>query len=407
VERALAGQRTAVNLGGVDRQAVARGEVLVHPGTLHPSAMIDAEVQLLPSAGRPLPRRSRALFHLGTRQQEASCVLLEGERLEPGRSALAQLHFESPVVALPGDRFILRGFRKQENYGTTVGGGRVIRVLSQRVRPRDLHAVDLLRRMAVADAVNRVALEVLGAGPRGLSLSDLRRRLPLVPGDLDRALDRLRDQSLLVRYDKERGAVVHREHFQDLLGRCLALVDRFHREQPLEPGLRREELRSRLGVDLDPRLFFALLQSLEKNGELAVEHEICRRPGHTARAASPSLEDLVSRVRQIYEDAGLGPPWDASLAAELHADPSHVAGALRLLVDAGDLVRVAGLYFARGALEDLKQRLIAFLDREGQISAAQFKDLVRQSRKFSIPLAEHFDAQKVTLRVGDLRKRRG
>jgi selenocysteine-specific elongation factor len=247
---------------------------------------------------------------------------------------------------------------------------------------------------------------VLGAGPAGLSRLDLQRRLPLVPGDLDRALDRLRDQGLLVRYDKERGAVVHREHFQALLARCLSLVDRFHADQPLEPGLRREELRSRLGAGLDPRLFFSLLQSLEKSGELVVEQEICRRPGHVPRAAAPSLEDLVGRVRQVYERAGLGPPRDGPLAEELGADPSQLGGALRLLVDAGELVRVAGLYFARSALEDLRQRLVAFLEREGQISAAQFKDLVGQSRKFAIPLAEHFDAQKVTLRVGDLRKLR-
>ena len=165
--QAVAGQRTAVNLGGVDRQAIGRGEVLVHPGSLAPSPMIDAEVSLLPGARKPLPARSKVLFHVGTRQQEATCSLLDVKRLEPGGTALAQLSFDLPVVALPADRFILRGFHKQENYGTTIGGGQVLRVLSRRLRPRNTAAWALLKGMAAATAAERVALELLGAGPHG------------------------------------------------------------------------------------------------------------------------------------------------------------------------------------------------------------------------------------------------
>jgi len=190
VERAVAGQRTAVNLGGVDRRAVARGEVLVSPDTLSASPMLDASLRLLPGAVA-LKKRSKVLFHLGTRQQEATCVLLDAPRLEPGSSALVQLHFDRPVVALPGDCFILRGFRKQENYGTTVGGGRVVRVLSRKVKPRHARTIRLLKQMAAATSVERVALEVLGAGHLGLARVALQKRLPMVPREVDKALARL------------------------------------------------------------------------------------------------------------------------------------------------------------------------------------------------------------------------
>jgi selenocysteine-specific elongation factor len=405
MELAVAGQRTAVNLGGVDRHAVARGEVLVHGGTFAPSSMIDVVVRLLPGA-RPLSARSKVLFHLGTRQQEAACVLLDTPRLEAGGAAIAQLRFELPVVALPGDRFILRGFAKLESYGTTVGGGEVVRVLGRKVRPRDAAAVELLQRMRSAEPRERIALEVLAAGPPGLTRLELQQRLPMVPGEIDRLLGELLARRVVVRYDRDSGAVVHGDHFAALRARLGELVDRFHRDRPLEPGIAREELRSRVGQGIGPRLFFALLQALEAAGELVVERESCRRPGHTIQAAGQSLRPVAQQLRAIYERAGLGPPRDAGLAAELRVEPATIASALKLLVDEGVLVRVTDLYFARVALDALRDRLVAYLTQNAEITPSQFKDLVGQSRKFVIPLAEHFDAQKVTLRVGDLRKLR-
>ncbi len=416
-EQAVAGQRTAVNLGGVDRQAIGRGEVLVHPGTLAPSPMIDAEVSLLPGARKPLPARSKVLFHVGTRQQEATCSLLDVKRLEPGGTALAQLSFDLPVVALPVDRFILRGFHKQENYGTTIGGGEVLRVLSRRLRPRNTAAWALLEGMAAATTAERVALELLGAGPTGLTRAQLQQRLPYVPRELDKALTKLRSAGQAVVYDKDSGAAVHGDHFAALRARTLELMDAFHADNPLERGIGREELRSRLGHTIGPsragagsdrgsRLFFAILQQLGKQGELELERDLCYRPGHTVQAAAGELRPLADKILQIYHRAALGPPLDNTLAGQLGADGQMVTDALKLLVDEGSLIKVTRLYFAPRHLDDLKRRLVELLQELGQINPTQFKELVGQSRKFTIPLAEYFDAQKVTLRVGDARKLR-
>lgn len=408
VERAVAGQRTAVNLGSVERSLVARGEVLVHPGTLSPSAMIDVELQLLPGLRKPLPARSRALFHIGTRQQEASCVLLDVASLAPGERCLAQLRFEQPVVALPGDRFILRGFQKLESHGTTIGGGRVLRVLSRRTRPRDLAAVELLSRIAGADPLARVGLELEAAGPVGLTRAALQERLPFVPSEVDRHLARLRELKQVIAFDKESGATVHALHFEGLRARASELVDRFHAEHPLEAGMGREELRTRLGgPTLDPRLYFAVLQALERAGELVVERELCRRPGHRIETTRQPLHELAERVKTALAGAGLAPPREPELAQSLGAEPAAIASALKVLCEDGTLVRVGGgLVFHRDALAALREKLVAFLEREGQITPPAWKELVGQSRKFAIPLAEYFDAQKLTLRVGDLRKLR-
>ena len=406
VEQALAGQRTAVNLGGVDRQSVARGEVLVQPDTLCPSRMMDTTISLLPGVMRPLPQRSKVLFHLGTRQQEATCMLLDKKRLEPGDSAVAQLRFELPVVALPGDHFILRGFSKQENYGTTVGGGEVVRVLSGKVRPRDLETVALLQRMATAPADERVLLEMKGAGPRGLTRADLQQRLPMVPAAVDRILEQLLGKRQVIRFDRDRGSVIHREHFAALQQRVLQYVDTFHADSPLEAGISREELRSRLRTGTDARLYHALLSDLQRQGELTVDQQICHRPDHRVRAAAATLRPLADRILGIFNQAGLGSPRETQVVDQTGADPQDVAAAIKLLTDEGALVRVTKLLFAAPHLEALGGRLKAYLEENGQITAQEFKDLVGQSRKYAIPLAEYFDARKVTLRIGDIRQLR-
>ncbi|MCC6747316.1 MAG: selenocysteine-specific translation elongation factor [Deltaproteobacteria bacterium] len=407
VEEARAGQRTAVNLGGVERQAVERGEVLVHPGTLQPSPRLDVKLRLLRGTKRALPARTRVLFHLGTRQQEAVCVLLEGRSLAPGGEALAQLRFDAPVVALPGDRFILRGFVKQESHGTTIGGGTVVRVLAPRLRPRDTEQVALLRKMVDAPPKERVALEVLAAGQPGRGREALQCRLPFPPGQVQRLVDELLAARELVRFDKEGGGAIHRQAFEELKRRAVELVEATHRESPLEAGMRREELRSRLGTTLDARLFHAVLSALERDGELVVTRETCQRPGHRVAEAAQGLEPVTERLRRCFAEAGLAPPRDAELSAQLGLPSADVASGIKVLLDQGTLVRIAGLLFDRQALEVLRGRLVAFLTERGQISAAEFKELVGQTRKFAIPLAEYFDAQKVTLRVGDLRKLRG
>ena len=406
MEQAVAGQRTAVNLGGVDRQSVARGEVLVQPDTLCPSQMLDVSITLLPGVMRPLKQRSKVLFHLGTRQQEATLMLLDQKLLQPGDSAVAQLRFELPVVALPGDRFILRGFHKQENYGTTVGGGEVVRVLSRKVRPRDGETIDLLQQMATAAPDRRVELEVLGAGQTGLTRADLQQRLPMVPTTVDRLLTGLMGKRLVIRFDRDRGSVIHQEHFTELQRRVLTYVDAFHADTPLEAGISREELRSRLRTNTDARLYHALLSDLQKRGELTVDQQICHRPNHKVRAAAATIRPLADRILGIFSDAGLGSPREAQVVEQTGADPEDVAAAIKLLSDEGSLVRVTKLLFAAPHLTDLQARLVAFLEDKGQITAQEFKDLVGQSRKYAIPLAEYFDARKVTLRIGDIRQLR-
>jgi selenocysteine-specific elongation factor len=207
----------------------------------------------------------------------------------------------------------------------------------------------------------------------------------------------------VVRFDPERGALVHAEALAHLRAAALEHVTAFQAENPLREGISREELRSRLG-DIPPKLLHVVLEPLLGEGKLGADKELVRLP---QKQAAPRAGDLRERALELYRKAALAPPRTPEIAGLLAVAPREATDLLALLVREGALVRVTPeLLFAREAIDDLRARLVAHLEKNGQIDAQQYKDLTGQSRKFSIPLAEYFDAQKLTVRTGDVRKLR-
>jgi selenocysteine-specific elongation factor len=185
-------------------------------------------------------------------------------------------------------------------------------------------------------------------------------------------------------------------------------VDAFHAAKPLAAGIGREELRGKLPPVTDTRLFQRLLASLEERGDLLREGDHVRRRSHAAAAAGAAGGALKEKVAAALARSGLTPPWLDELPAAVGASAADVQAVLKLLAADGRSVRVsAELWFDAAALSGLRDRLVAFLRERKAITTHEFKDLVGATRKHVIPLAEHFDREKVTLRVGDKRVLRG
>ncbi|MCP3104717.1 selenocysteine-specific translation elongation factor [Myxococcus sp. K15C18031901] len=400
VSRGSAGERAAVNLGGVEADALRRGMVLTRAGELPETRMLDVELTLLPSAEAPLPRRRKLLLHLGTAQVEATVALLDVERLEPGETALAQLRLDAPVAALAGQRFILRGSRVLPGRGATVAGGRVLSIAPPRRRSGGAALVAPLRE---ADAAGQVAWLLRQAGYRGLTQQELFGRSGLAPKVLARALDLLGARGGVVLLDKERRLFLSGEVLAGLQERSLALLAAFHEREPLREGLPREELRQRLSSELDARAFQRVVQGLVDAGKVEVDKDVARLAG---RGRTLSLGDEAARARLAAElsAAGLSPPTQNELSQKLQLPEPRLRELLKVLAAQGAVVRVSEeLCFDAGALAALRERLVAHLREKKEITTQGFKELVGQSRKFVIPLSEYFDREKVTLRVGEKR----
>lgn len=396
VDRARAGQRCAVNLGGVGTDELARGDVLAHPGAVAPTHLLDVRFRLLAAARAPLPPRSKVLVHHGTTQVGATLVVVgeRGARIAPGAEGLAQLRLDraTPLAALPGDRFIVRGFQPLADHGTTLGGGEVVRVHAARARAGDHAAV--VARFAAARAEERLALELRAARAAAPTVAELVRRTGDDPATVTRALDAMGAAGLALRAGAGAAAVhLHAETVAALEQAVLARLE-----------LPREELRRKLPAALPARAFDAVVDGLVARGVIEAHGEHLR-PAATARAAprSPLAADLARR----FGAWALEPPRPKELPALLGQPEPAVTQALAALVADGGVVRVKpDLYVGADALAELEAHLRAYLAAHREITPQAWKELTGTSRKYAIPLAEHFDARKVTLRVGDLRRLR-
>jgi selenocysteine-specific elongation factor len=417
-ELAQAGMRCALNLSGVAREDLRRGDILSLPGAVTPSHILDARFRYLATSKAPLPRRSRVLFHHGTAQLMASLVLVEADELQPGQEGLVQIRLDmtEPVAALPGDHFIARGFVPQEHYGTTIGGGAIVRVQAPKARRSVKEAAETIRRMAEAEFDQRVALEVRASASAGIDVAGLGRRLGHGHDALHAALGRLLETGEVIAATggpgapaSDTGAVYcHAETFAALEKQALDCLDAFHAAQPQSAGMSRQELRTRLPASLPGRLYETLLEALSRRGAIQAEADVVRRPQRRGQARASELSPLEQTIADRFRAWGLTPERPKDVPVAVRADEKAVRPALQRLLEQGLLVRIKpDLYVDAQAMEKLRAALVAHLDARGQITPTEWKDITGASRKYSIPLAEYFDAQKLTLRVGEIRRRRG
>lgn len=408
VARAGAGQRTAANLGGVEAAGIERGMVLAPAGRLTSTQIIDVQIEVLPTAARPLRSRARVRLHTGTAEVLARVAVLEetGE-IGAGANGLAQLRLEVPVVALPGDRFILRSYSPQR----TIAGGLVLDPLAAKHRGRERgEALARLGRLTEAltkaDLPAQLTIFVESIGERGARRAELTARTGWRDAVLKAAAAEAVRHGALIEAEE---VYLGQASFARLVRAATTEVEAHHRREPLARGLARETLRERVFAHAAPEVFRYVLAHAEAAGILVAEREVVRARTHTLELSTVDAE-AKRRLEQVYREAGLeAPTFDEALTrlSAGAAGRTHARKLLQLLINEGALVRVReDLFLHRAALDDLTSRLREYAARHEPartIDVSIFKDLAGVSRKYAIPLLEYLDRERVTRRAGDSR----
>ncbi len=383
-ERAVAGQRTAVNLPDIEPAEMARGDVLSEPGRFRAVTRVDCRLQLLPSA-KPLKHRAPVHFHAGTAEIGAEVRLLGGATvLQPGAAGYARLVLKQAALLLPGDRFIIRMFSPV----ITIGGGVVLDL------PASLRSTGAAERLALlteSDDAARVALLVREAG-FGAGVPELVARTGWTEANLAAAASRA---SLLAVADSW---YVDPGWFRSARGQLVAAVRAFHRENPLAAGIAKQDLRAREM----PRVPIFLLDALLAGAaEIAVEGETVRLRSHTV-VLQEDEERARAAIERTFETAGLAAPSLAEALAKSGVENRRARTLLEILVRQKRLLRInEDLVLHASAIERLRQIL---LPRKSQhFGVGEFKEWTGISRKYAIPLLEYLDREHITRREGDRR----
>jgi selenocysteine-specific elongation factor len=392
VEQAYAGQRIGMNLQGVERESLKRGDVVALPDRFEPTLAVDARLRVL--AGAPvLKSRSRVHLYSGASETVARVVIYGADEVRAGESCLCQFRLEEPLVCLSGDRYIIRRFSPLE----TIGGGVILDPHPVRRRKdMGLEDLELFEKGSLRD---RVAALVKRSGHRGCGLLQAEGFFNAELPETGSAIDSLVACGLLVR---GRGRLFHRDVVARFGQQLRDVLKAYHAANPLKSGMPKEELRTGLvSVPAEEESVFDLLPVVEG---LVVERDVVRL-GDFDAARAASDKGAGGRIVSILEKAGFQPPMKPELAAELGMSVKEADAALRLLAREGALVRINdSMYITRGHYDRMIVLLRGFFAERREMGVSEFRDLLGGSRKYSIPLLEYLDSNRITLRVGAVRK---
>ena len=399
VEESSAGQRTAINLQGIEKSTIKRGDILARPETIQPSQRLDVFVEFLSANTKNLKSRTLVRLHTGTSEIIARVILLEKDELAPGQKAFAQLVLTNKDVVVAGDRFVLRSYSPI----TTIGGGQIIDPLPAKHKRYNSKVLDELNTLQNGTLPEKISMILERAGFTGINLSGLVFRLGINAKKIREALENLFSSKKAFLLDSDYITVISAyfaHQLEELIGKNLAA---YHKKNPLQEGISKEELKASLGHIISPKLFNMAMSSLNKKGTIVSDKNNVRLSGHRVQLAG-ELDSLLQAIGTIYNEAGLAPPSLTDVVGKFKDQKAKVQSIINLMLKDGNLIKInEELCFAREALEKLRSNYKALLIKDGKATPASFKDLTGLSRKFIIPLMEYFDMNRLTVRVGDHR----
>ena len=402
VEAAHSGMRTAINFQGLEKASIERGQVLSTANALLPSYMVDVSLHYLESNKKKIKNRSRVRLHTGTSEIMGNLILLEQEGLRPGEDTVAQIRLDVPVAVVRDDRFVLRSYSPVR----TIGGGRVLNPVPEKHKRFRSEVVEGLNRLITDDLEDVIAYHVMAAGVRGVSFSALMIMTNLSEKPLDKYLQAMLSRKDVIQIDKDQRLFVHKAGFEGLQKDMAMHLQAYHDKNPLKTGMPKEELKSKLPVTVGTRAFTMALNQMTADKIIAQEGDSVKLTTHKVSLGEDQA-GMKKKISGIYLENGLQPPYFKEVVNTLNYDLSHAKDVLMILVAEGVLIKAKeDLYFHTEPMNGLKEKLIAYLQTHGEITTPQFKEMTQASRKYVIPLLEYFDANHVTLRVGDSRQLR-
>ncbi len=397
------GQRVALNLAGLEKSAIARGHVVCHPRITRTTERFDAWVEIRPGAKREVVNHERVRVHVGTAEALGKIILLNGQdSLAPRSTAFAQIVLEEAVLALRGDRFILRNQTAQ----ATLGGGEVVNPFATRHRRLRVRPDELQDRLALlrTPKLLQACRAYIAVQPEfAVSLEDIYQGVNAQEKEVAPLL--LSDTEILPLPDADQPeAYAALSKWQRLTAAVDRILTDFHARTPLARGMEMESLRSQLAFS--PRIFRAVTDKLVAENIVVHEQSTLRLPSHRVKL-SEAEHRLSARLERLVADGGFTPPEVRDLEAKLAVPRKQLGDLLGVLESQRKVVKVATeLYLSWTSLERARAVLVEWLTGHGEISAATFRDVLGSSRKTAIPLLEYFDRTGLTLRVGDVRKLR-
>jgi selenocysteine-specific elongation factor len=397
-----AGECVALNVAEIDHATVRRGMVLCEPDAMSAVSMAEAELQILASIKHPVKDYLEAHLHVGTASVLTRVAMLDTTEMAGGQRQMVQLRLAEPLALAPGERFVLRANVASAGQSglSTIGGGRILGVGNVRLRRHKQWTLDLLanRREAIDDPARWIEL-MLRESSEPLSAADLQRKCLLRADEANSLIEKLRTDGQLLQ--TRSGAFVHPAVVEQTAAKIQRQVQEFHAAHPQHAGIGRDELLAGAGGHAE--VFNLAAESLLQSGQLEFNGTVFAQAGWSARLSNRD-EQTCEQVATAFKQAGWSCPTVTELSGALHATPPQIEKAIRLLQERGLLVRLDGqIALHRDAVEAATQVALRLFARAPSFTTMEFRDALGVSRKFAVPLLDHLDRIRFTVRSGHTR----
>ena len=394
--RAVAGQRTAVNLQGIDLALVERGMVITVPHLFHSTQILDVHLRLLSSA-KPLKNLVKVRFHQGTLEVLARVALIGQDTLVPGESGYAQLRLDSPVFCLYGDAFIIRQFSP----AVTIGGGEILHPNPSKHKSTDKQTLNALQQLNHGSLPEKIPVLLATDAKRAMNLNELNSLLGLPGPNLVKICSDLAQSGKLVMIPAPAPILVLPHIVESLKKETLAQVRDFHQENPLQKGISKEELRKRFYDDLPLEVFRHCMEGLVEQHKISFQEEAVSVYGREVQLTAEG-QQIRETIEAIFQKAGYQPPGISDVQNSVAANPEEIRRIFFWMIKERILVKVSeDLVYHRTTLEFIKKQIKSKFTPGSKFGVAEFKELFDITRKHAIPLLEYLDREKFTRRLGN------
>ena len=396
-DTAIPGSRTAVNISGVSTEQIERGNIIAHPKQYQPTRRLDARLRLIPEISSSIKHNQEIKFFIGATESMGVLRLLGVEELNPGEEGWIQLELRDPVVAVRGDRFILR----RPSPGETLGGGVIVdhapKGRHKRFDEEILRSLEALLQGSPADIFLEAAL-----GMNIAPIKDVIIQSRLEQADAESVLKELVATGMLILLENSdltstsNSLISHFSHWNTLRDKTIKLVDEYHKDFPLRRGIPREELKSKL--KMAPRVFNTFLAKLTEEQTITEYRAFIAITGHEIQF-NEQEQARVQALMRLFEQNPFSPPSIKECRSEVGEE------IVNALVDLNKLVTVSSdVVFRKQDYDLMVSKVKDTLENNGKITLAEVRDLFKTSRKYAQGLLEHLDSVGVTMRDGDFRK---
>lgn len=398
VNTAYAGQRVAVNLAACKKDEVVRGDTLAQPNSMEQTMMLDVKLNLFADTNRSVENGATLHLYHGTRNILCKVVLLDCDKLEAGGKCYAQLRLSENIAVKTGDRFIVRFYSPIE----TLGGGEILEANPRKHKRHDLSIIESLRIKESHSLTDKILQAIKEYSPQLATMEFISKRLMIDMNQLQTEISKITDQSAVVKINDK--IIVHSSFMQQLRGHLVDIISEYHTKNPLQAGIRRDELRSRLLPQCEPSISDMVIEIFAKEKAIRIDQQRVALYNFNI-SLSESQQKLMQTIEKIYVDAGYSVPNLDEIQVQFANNRDTFKQVLQSMLDSKTLINITPQMYLHKNFFYSALKVMEELQKEnGVIVLGEFRDRLGTSRKFALPILEYCDKKNITQKTGDLRK---